>query len=240
MKRNQWNRIKYKRLIEHFTGWKIPLWEKYYLKILPRNRSLSTSQLSIPLLINYLLSHIRFTFSSVNLLLDDSRVFRRVWQLIGSVPRTKVTKMLWKYWRFPADSRLPSTVFNENPFAAGSAPGLCPEYSNSVRGYQRNCHGCYWQNPISDVYRCKKTRIIGDTLFRRIFIIRPCITVHVDRQDRGEHYGSNNMLIIGLVTINIARTSNWLTLWMYLPSWNSIRAIRHVFMKYTPAFRGLR
>lgn len=44
--------------------------------------------------------------------------------------------------------RLPAIPLNENPFAAGPASGLRPEYSNNVRGYQRNCRGCYWQNPI--------------------------------------------------------------------------------------------
>jgi len=77
--------------------------------------------------------------------------------LILSTPRPDRPKMFLKYWQFPVDSRLCTMLFNENPFAAGSASGRCPEYSNSVCSYQRNCHGCYWQNPIiSSTYIARK------------------------------------------------------------------------------------
>lgn len=110
-------------------------------------------------------------------------------------------KML--YWWFSADSRLLTMLFNENPFAAGSASGLCPEYSNSVRGYQCNCHGCYWQNPIiASTYIAARKRTIQAIHFLVVYllIVRAHSCIH--RLARPSKYSeSNNMLIIGLVTI---------------------------------------
>lgn len=89
-------------------------------------------------------------------------------------------KMLLKYRRFPGyASAMP---FNENPFAAGSAFGLRPDYSNSIRGYLRNCRGCYWQNPIiSSTYICiatRKTLANGRYTFRTPVYIHE-LSVHV-------------------------------------------------------------
>lgn len=118
---------------------------KYYFEII-----LSTSQLLIPLLINYLCQSV---FKSINMSFDDSRVFRRVNRivLIPSISRTDRSK-LWKCSEnigdFPHILDCPRCFSMKTHLPQDQLLGCVQKYSNSIHGYRRNCHGCYWQNPI--------------------------------------------------------------------------------------------
>lgn len=75
--------------------------------------------------------------------------------------------------------RLSAMPFNENPFAAGSASGLRPDYSNSIRSYLRNCRGCYWQNPIipsTYISQQERNSPIDDTPLEHSYIPRDMCT----------------------------------------------------------------